>query len=190
MKRLHLIEISILVIILIFGYQFIESLITSFVSLAYLFKGRYQDMSFIIDYLIYAGIYLGIAILILKNGRLIAAYIDKQWQPAQGDEDSTKTIGVSVHKEELLFIILVAYCLITIISQLPNSLIGIYNYFKRESGGYRDNVFSSREEIDFRTAALKLVFSTITLFYAKAISRLLSRTIAGKELVIETSPNN
>lgn len=189
MRRLHIIEISILAVIIIFGYKCIEALITSFVSVAYLFKGRYPDMSFVFEYILYAGIYFGITVLILKNGCQIAAYIDKQWQPLQ-NEDPTKIIGINVHKEEFLFIILVAYCLITIISQLPDTLIGIYDYFKKESGGYRDKEFNTWEDTNFKTAALKLLFSTIILFYAKAISSRLSRTIPGKEVVIETSPNN
>lgn len=190
MKRIQLIEIAVLVIALICGYQFFNSLVNSAISVVYLGIGRYDSAAFALEYLFFAAIYFGCFIVLVKNGKKVARYIDGQWQPAS-QEPEEGTINITLYQNNLLFIVLIAVCVITIITEIPSLLIGIYDYFKKESSGASGDLFDYRshsEDLSFKVAAIRLTVSIIILFYARPISNWLG-SLGGPRTLVAAPPN-
>jgi hypothetical protein len=172
MKRVQLIEIGILSVALICGYKFFESLISTIITTLYQFTYGYPEpWTFIFQYLIFTAIYFTAFFLLIKYCKWIADYIDKKGQQPITDAESD-TINISLQQSSLLFIILVAVCLITLIAEIPVILISVYNYFKKEAGGLRRG---SVDDLNFKSAAIKFIFTLIILFYARSISSWFSR---------------
>ena len=183
MKRVQLIEIGILAVALICGYKFFDTLVSSAISTLYQVAYGYGDsLAIIFQYLILAAIYFGLFLLLVRKRTWIAGYIDKQGEFVQDPEGSGE-INFSLNQNNLLFIVLISLCLITLVTEIPSILIGIYNYFKKEVSWVRDP--SLREDVNFKVAAIKLVVTVIILFYARQISNWFSKSSDQNKIVAE-----
>lgn len=183
MKRVHLIEIGILAVALICGYNFVESLISIIMASLYQFTYNFGDAwAGLFGYFIVVIIYFVAFFVLIKFSTPIAVYIDKQGQ-APGVNTEAETINISIQQGNLLFIVLVAMCLITLIAEIPTLLISVYNYFKKEAGGIR---FGTAEDLDFKASAIKFTFTIIILFFAKPISAWFSKQSLPEKPLIET----
>jgi hypothetical protein len=182
MKRSQLIEIGILAVALICGYKFIESLISIVITVLYEFTYGYRDIGpAIIQYLLLLAIYFAGFFVLIRYNKQIADYIDKQAQPAA--DSNQEAIHLSIQQSGLLFIILIALCLTTLITEIPLILLSIYNYFKSEAVGLHRG---SPDDVNFKAAAIKFVFTLIVLFYARSISGWLSRQLPSDKPLVET----
>jgi len=185
MKRIQLIEIAIIVVALVCGFKAFDSLIGIVIATFYQFAYSYTDAGpSIIQYILLTAIYFGIFLLLVRKRKLIALYIHGQGQAADTDTEE-QAINITLYQDNLLFIVIVALCLVTLITEIPAILIGIYDYFKKESSGGR----YSAENINFKAAAIKLVVTVIILFYAKPISKWFAGT-SGPGTMVATSQSD
>lgn len=186
MKKVQLIEIGILAVALICGYKFLDTLISTAITTVYQVAYSYGDsLALIFQYLVLAAIYFGLFLLLIRKRTWIASYIDKQGEPGPPPNDSDK-INFSLTQNNLLFIVLVSLCLITLVTEIPSILIGIYNYFKKEVSWVKDPAL--QEDVNFKVAAIKLIVTVIILFYARQISNWFSKSSDQNKVVAET-PN-
>ncbi len=186
MKKVQLIEISILVIALICGYKFFDSLVSSAITTLYMITYNYNEsLATIFQYLVLAAIYFGLFLLLVRKRTWIAAYIDKQGEPGP-DTGNAGDINFSVNQSSLLFIVLVSMCCITLITEVPTILIGIYNYFKKEVSRFAEG--PTQSDINFKAAAVKLVVTVIVLYCARQISDWFGKSSDQSKVVAET-PN-
>jgi hypothetical protein len=183
MKRSQLIEIGIIAVALICGYKFMESLISIMITVLYEVSYGYRDIGpVIIQYLLLLAIYFAGFFVLIRYNKQIADYIDKQAQPTA--DSSTETIHLSIRQSGLLFIILIALCLTTLLTEIPVIVLSVYNYFKKEAGGLHRG---SPEDVNFKAAAIKFTFTLIILFYARSISAWFSRQLPSDEPLIQTN---
>ena len=187
MKKIQLIETGILAVALICGYKFFDSLISTAITTLYQFAYGYSDAWTTIDqYLILAVIYFGFFFLLIRKRTLIASFIDKQGQDDRVDPDGDQ-FPINLHQNNLLFVIIIALCLGTLITEVPSIVIGVYKYFKKEVSGAESTGYNSMENLNFKAAAIKLVITVIVLGYAKQISIWFSKPGIGKS--VATTPN-
>lgn len=187
MKKTQLIEIGILAVTLICGYSFITTLASTIIAVLYQFTSEYNTDSYLlIQYFIVTLIYLGVFIILVKKKTSIATYINQQTQPSLID-DEANSIKLTLYQHNLLYIILVAMCLVTFLKEIPEVLIGAFEYFEKESGGLRDRSSYLGKDIDFRSAIIKLVITFIVLVFAKPISEWFGKQADADKKIIETT---
>jgi hypothetical protein len=185
MRKKQLIQLGILAIALISGYKFLESLISVIITVLYQFTYRFEDTgTIIIQYLILLAVYFAAFFLLVRYNKQIADYIDKQGNPGGNADAGNETIRLSIEQSSLLFIILIALCLITLIQEIPVLLLSIYNYFKKEAGSFHNG---SPDDLNFKAAAIKFVFAMIILFSARSISAWFSKQSPSDKPLIETT---
>jgi hypothetical protein len=186
MKKNQLIETGILAVALICGYKFFDSLISTAITTLYQFAYGYGDAwTAILQYLILAAIYFGFFILLIRKRSVIANFIDKQGQEGSAVADDDQ-FPINIHQNNLLFVIIIALCLITLITEVPSIVIGIYSYFKKEVSGTDPSGYNSVENLNFKAAAIKVVITVIVLGYAKQISHRFSKSAAKDDTVATT----
>jgi hypothetical protein len=182
MRRNQLIQIAILVIALICGYKFIETLIGVLIVLLFQFgEGLSSSLDFIFRYLIFLGIYCAAFFLLIRYNKQIADYIDKQGE--LNTTAASELVSLRIQQGNLLYIVLIAVCLITLIEDVPVIILSVYNYFKKEAGGYGAR---SVGDLNFKTVAIKFVFTMIVLFTSKSISGWFSRQFSSDKPILET----
>jgi hypothetical protein len=135
----------------------------------------------IFRYLIFIAIYCAGFFLLIRYNKQIADYIDKQGESTT--TANTELVPLRIGQSNLLYIVLIALCLITLIEEVPVIILSIYNYFKKEAGGRSGNI----EDLNFKTAAIKFVFTLIVLFTAKSISTWFGKQFYSGKPLIETT---
>jgi hypothetical protein len=121
MKKVQLIEFAILAISLICGYKFIEMAYNTTLSLiVQLSVNDEYPVKYLLQSLFICGIYLGTFVLLVRNSKRLAVYINgisrKYHDFPEADEEP---IPIRIGSTSLLYIILVALCLNSLIGQLP-----------------------------------------------------------------------
>jgi len=84
--------------------------------------------SYIIRVLIASAVYCVALILLVRYNRELANYIDRVGNPNAAVEEK---VNIHIEQANLLYIVLVAVCLITLITEVPSLILSIYNYFKK-----------------------------------------------------------
>lgn len=186
MRKNQLIQIAILVIALICGYKSIESLIGVVIVVLFQLGDRFSgSWDFILRYIIFLGIYCAAFFLLIRYNKQIADYVDKQAEPDTAA--STESLPLLIRESNLLYIVVIALCLITLIEEVPVIILSIYNYFKKEAGGRSGNI----GDLNFKTAAIRFVFTLIVLFTAKSISAWFGKQFySGKPMIETTGQSN
>ena len=182
MKRTHLIQIAIIAVALICGYKAIESLVSALITIMYEISYNAFSASIIIQYIFLTALYFAAFFLSIRYNRQIAAYIDKQGQPVIITD--AENVNIIVNQQSLIFIVIIAICLTTLITEIPAIILSVYNYFKKETGGF---LLGSQPDIDFKNSAVKFVFTLIILLCAKPISVWFSKQISTDKPVVETN---
>ena len=183
MKKIQLIEIGILAAAIISGYKFFDSIISAVISTLYRFAYNYGDTwTTVVQYFLLSGMYFAFFIALVKKRKIIAEFIDKQ-----GESEGDGQLPVNVNQRNLLFVILISLCVVTLINEIPPIVIGIYYYFKREASGNQSGGYTL-EDLNFKAAAIKLVFTVIVLGYARQISNWFDRP-AEKDKPVVSSTN-
>ena len=192
MKRVQLIEIAVLTVALICGYNAFDSFFSLLVQSLYSFFGTYyqNDWGGAITYLIMTVVYFILFFVLVKKSKWIAAYIDRRGQiNTQLLPEQKETILLKVHSESLLYIVLTVLFISVIVIQLPTVLIHAYDYFKTAVGGRQQEIEAFGRSIDFvnfKVAAAKLLVNIILLFYARPLAGWFVRSIQTTEPIIET----
>lgn len=186
MKRITLIETAILVTALICGYQAFDSFMRTLASAWYVIAGG-DFAYFTLNYLVQTAVYVALFYVLIRRGRMIAAYINHQWQPH--DDNSAGFVDIKLHRHNLLFVVLISLALITIVQEIPPAAAGVINYYRRQAGGFAewDQVGM---DVNFKMAALRLLVSVLLLFYARPISNWFAKQPGDETVVLETEKSS
>ena len=178
MKRSHLIQLALIIVAMICGYKFLETLIAAIISM--MFQTGYGDYSdrVIITYFVVLVLYAISLVLLVRFNREISNYIDRQGNAAREEEK----LSLRIEHTNLLFIAIVVLSLITLIDVIPRIIFAIYNTFKNSAGR-----LGTRDDLNFKTDAIQLVFALIILLTAKPISLWLGRQFSNEKPLIETT---
>jgi hypothetical protein len=158
MKRTQLIEYGLVIIGIIIGYKFLEGLIF-LVTQLFERPGPYSKS--LINYLLFSVVYLFAFILLLRNSRRIA-----RWLNGSAEND---TLPLKVSKESLLQVALIAICILTVLSHIAEILLYIFQSFKKEVQGNRGSD-SDISEFRFKMAAIQSGFAIIILCFSQQVS--------------------
>ncbi|MBC7947096.1 MAG: hypothetical protein H7Y42_04395 [Chitinophagaceae bacterium] len=186
MKRVQLIEWGIIVIGLIFGYKFVESILSLFIQIVY--GWGYPDIAAdILRVLLISAVY-GIALFILlRNSHRLAAYFS---QPS-GDEH----VAIKIGKRSLLQVILIALCLFIILTTVSDLIFYIFDAFRNEVRprgilDIADGYNPSADKYSFVINFIKILLAIIVIYSSKRISDWLIRRDEADELVFDSTPQN
>ena len=136
MKRVQLIEWGIVTIGLIFGYKFFEGIFTALVQIFYSLQGMQEDILVVLLPTVFMiTIYAVCFVLLIKRSGQLATYL----QGNSGNE----TIPIKIGKKALLQVILICICLVTILTQIPEIILYLFESFKDEIGKKRSEGFNS-----------------------------------------------
>jgi hypothetical protein len=131
MRKNQVIQIAILIIALICGYKSFEYLAGAIIIALFEFGNRYTgSWDFVIRYIIFLAIYCVAFFLLIRYNKQIADYIDKQAAP--DTSANSEVVPLRIEQSNLLYIVLIALCLITLIEDVPVIILSVYNYFKKE----------------------------------------------------------
>lgn len=180
MRRSQLIQIALIIVALICGYKFLETLIAAIISM--MFQTGYGDYSdrVLITYFIVLVLYAISLVLLVRFNREIANYIDRQGNVNSAGVD--EKLSIRIEHTNLLFIAIIVLSLITLIDVVPRIIFSIYNTFKSSVGR-----LGTREDLSFKTDAIELVFALIILLTAKPLSIWLGRQFSTEKPLIETT---
>ena len=182
MKRVQLIEWGIIVVGLIFGYKFFESI---FVLISQLILGYDSDMltgKFFVRMLLVAAIYAISFVAIIRNSHQIASFVN--------GGAVNNSLPIKIGRRSALQIVLIAICVVQILSGLADILIYLYDSFKqrdyRSLGGGWDNGPIGKQA--FQAEAVKVVVALVVVAFSKDLSNLFFRKNEPDELVLESKP--
>lgn len=163
MKRIQLIEYGIVVIGLIFGYKFIETVFNFLVQLSFELQSDYKPDSYVFIYLFLLTLNFFCFIVLIKKSASIAAYINK------GNENDMISIKLNLHS--VIQVVIIAVSLLTLLTTIGDVLLYLYEAFKFEVNKKPENFGPTEsEKFRFKVAALKVIFAFLLLFFSKEVS--------------------
>jgi len=187
MKRAQLIEWGIVVIALIFGYKFFESIITVFIQFFYGITSPDFGADLLRTFLI-MGLYAAGFIVVIKNSHKLAVYLS-------GPDSPENTLPVKIGKRPMLQVILIAICAFTVISNIADIIYYLFEAFRNEvrSKGILDLYDSSNQspgKYTFIVNCMEIVVAIIVIYSSKNIADWLIRKNEADELVFDSKPEN
>ncbi len=179
MKRTQLIEWGIIITGLILGYKFFVSLFNLLLQIAYEF-GEDGLGRLIIRLVILTAIYAAGFVLLIRNSSQIAGWVNG---PAEND-----TIPIKINKRPLLHVILIAICLVTILSNIAQIVLYLFEAFKQEVGRRHEPADNFVSNYRFKLAAIETIIALVILYFSKDISGWFIRKNEADELTFESEP--
>jgi Na+/melibiose symporter-like transporter len=180
MRKNQLIQIALLIVAIICGYNFIQALISIVIPLLFAFGTDLSDiLNLGVRYAVFAVLYCVAFFLLIRYNKPIADYIERQSNAHS--TVSEERLSLKIEHANLLFILLITLSLITLIEQVPVILFSIYNYFKSEVGRA-----GNREDLNFKMAAMKFVLAIVLLFTAKPLSSWIGKQLDSTRPLVDT----
>ena len=179
MKRTQLIEWGIITTGLIMGYKFFVSLFTLLLQIFYEF-GDDGLGRLIIKLVILTGIYAAGFVLLIRNSSQIASWVNG---PAEND-----SIAIKINKKSLLHVILICICMVTILSNIAQIVLYLFEAFKQEVGRSHEPADTSISKYRFNLAAIETIVAIVILYFSKEVSGWFIRKNPGEELTFESEP--
>jgi ABC-type Fe3+ transport system permease subunit len=181
MKRVQLIEWSIITIGLIFGYKFFESIFTAIVQIFYSFQTSSSDIaSVFLPTFVFITIYAVSFIILIRKSSQIAAYLSR--------DQENDSIPIKINKKPLLQVILIGICVATVLSNIGNVVIYLFETFKNEIGRRPENFDSnSVEKYRFKTSAVQTIAAILVIYFSKDISNWFVRKNEVDELTFDSN---
>lgn len=181
MKRIQLIQYGIIVTGLVFGYKFVESMISAIISLLFSFEGSYGYSSdVILPAILILMVYAVVFFVLIRHSGQIALFLNKG-----SDND---TVDIKIGKKALLHIVILGICTITVIQVIPDLLIFLFEAFKDEVG--RRNPDSIPVQIvrksTFYISAVKAAIAAIGIVYSRDIAGFFLKKNEPEELILES----
>ncbi|HEX2628206.1 MAG TPA: hypothetical protein VHM26_04325 [Chitinophagaceae bacterium] len=181
MKRVQLIEWGIIVVGLIFGYKFFESIIGLVSQLIFGFDSDMLTGKFLVRMLLVAAIYAICFVAIIRNSHQVASFVN--------GGAVNNSLPIKIGRRSALQIVLIAICVVQILSGLVDILIYIYDSFKtREYRSLGDDFGGNISKHTFQTEAVKVVVALVVVAFSKDLSNLFFRKNEPDELVLESKP--
>jgi hypothetical protein len=187
MKRLDLVQLTIIIVGIISGY-FALLLLPQFVTFLLVWfkdglKGDFY-MTALIQLIIMLATYLIISIYTIKNSKQLAKSISNK-ASLQAD------INFALNKKELLFALLVGLSIYGLIQNVPQLIIELYNYIK---GGDKLETSLSSLYLPGKKDLIELGFTVglyfILLYYANVFAEFLAAKIKNTEPEDEINSHN
>lgn len=185
MKKIQLIEWGIITIGLIFGYKFFEGVFTALVQIFYGFQVRGGDIFVaLLPTILLLAVYAACFIWLIRKSSQLAHYLSG----GNVEEDGAFKIG----KRSLLQVVLISICLATILSNIADILLYLFETFKREAGrrNFLEENTNTVNKYAFKIAAVRTIVSVVVLFFYKEITNWFIRKNEADELTFETEPEN
>ncbi len=183
MKRSQLIEWGIVTIGLIFGYKFFEGVFTALVQIFYGFQAGGIDMfSVMLPTLILVAIYGVFFIMVIRKSSQIASYL--------AGTEKQEAVPLKIGKRSLLQIVLIALCVATVLSDVAEILLYLFETFKNEAGRkrYFETDTTTVTKYAFKIAAIQTIVALVVLYFSKEISGWFIRKNEADELTFDSSP--
>lgn len=183
MKRSQLIEWGIVTIGLIFGYKFFEGVFSALVQIFYGFQaGGIDIFSVMLPTLILVALYGVFFILVIRKSSQIASYL--------AGTEKQEAVPLKIGKRSLLQIVLIAVCVATVLSNVAEILLYLFETFKKEAGRrrYFETDGNAVTNYAFKIAAIQTIVALVVLYFSKEISGWFIRKNEADELTFDSSP--
>jgi hypothetical protein len=179
MKRTKLIEYALIVIAAIFGYKFFESVFGFVIQIILSTTGNSYDLAeALTPTLIISGAYLLLFILLIRQSRRIAIYLN--------GNKAEDTVPIKIGKKAALQLVLLAVCFTAILSVLPELIMYLYESLKSKKGFERyPEYFPSLSKEELVIKVIKLVIALIVMATSKEIANWLLKNDGKDELILE-----
>ncbi len=187
MKRAQLIEWGIIVIALIFGYKFVESIITVLVQVIYGLTS--PDLATeMIRMLVIIGLYATGFLVVIKNSHKLAVYLS-------GPDSQENNLPVKIGKRSLLQVILIAICAFAILTHLADIIYYIFEVFRNEVRtksllDLHEDYSGAPITYTITIKCIRVVIAIILIYASKNISDWLIRKDEADELVFDSKTEN
>lgn len=184
MKRAQLIEYSILIIGLIFGYKFFESILSAIVQIFYSLQSGGDFVDVLLPTLLFIALYAICFVMLIKRSRQIATYISK--------DSANEIIPVKIDKRSLLYVILIGIAVVTIISNAAEIILYLFDAFKKEVGRKSMSDFDTPTDSKYRfkTAALQTIIGLVVLYFSNDICGWFIRKTVVDKLTFDSTNEN
>jgi hypothetical protein len=202
MKKIDLIHTAVLIIAILCGYSALQQLLTLLSASLYLsdiFEATSGMGAVVSLALLQAALYTIACILLVRNGRRIAAYLLRNHHPPvpsqvidpessaveAGGAETSATENPDAHvwyfdRRDILFVLFIGIGLYTLILHIPvllNELIDLFrNQVKRESMGF---AIPSKKE-DVLLNLLRVTIGTLLIYAAPTLTNYIEKTIASR----------
>lgn len=181
MKRVQLVEFGIIIVGLIFGYKFFEGIFSVLMQIIYSFEfGRGDIVSTLAPTVLITVGYAVCFMLLIKRSGQLANYLC--------NDDAGGSLRIKIGKSSLLQVVLMGICLVTILSNIAEILVALYETFKHEAGrqNFREVYTSPFSTYSFKIAAVNIIVAIVVLYFAKDISAWFLRKNEPDELSFES----
>jgi hypothetical protein len=183
MKKVQLIEWGIIVVGLVIGYKFFESVFLLFIQTIYSFDAQMAGSSgYILKSVLAIGIYGVSFVAVIRNSHPLASFLN--------GGAANDAIPLKIGKRSALQIVLIAICAMQLFSGIATILIYLYESFKSDVNQNRFNPaeFDSISKEAFRVAAVRCIVALVVICFSKDLTNLFFRKNEPDELVLESKP--
>ena len=179
MKRTQLIEAGILIVGIIFGFKFIESIFVLIIQVIGTFQFD-EGIDYVLPSLIITIVYVIIFIILIRKSGPIANYL--------GSNTETSSFPLKINKSSLLHVTFIALGLITLVQNLAAIIIYVFESFKNEVGGnkFLEESIKTISKDKFSLAAVQTIIASIIIYYSKSIANWFLSNDPVEELTLES----
>lgn len=181
MKRIQLIDWGIVTIGLIFGFKFFEGMFSLFAQILYDFDG-FATGSGLVKLLILCAAYAALFLFLIRKSAEIANWINGAVK--------NEPIGFNIDKHSLLQVVLIALCVATILSNMADIVLYLFETFKNEAGRFHEPVDTTFSKHRFKVTAIETIVAFVIMYFSKDISSWFIRKDKTAELTFESDPEN
>lgn len=186
MRKIQLIEWGIIVVGLVFGYKFMESVFLLALQLIMSFDLVIETRNgYLWKSLLVCGIYAVGFVAIIRNSHKLASYLN--------GGAANDAIPLKIGRRSALQVVLIAICAIQVFAGLATVLIYLYETFASEISKtsrykYGQTIRAGISKDHFRIEAVKVVIALIVICFSKDLANLFFRKNEPDELVLESKP--
>ena len=184
MKKADILQLSFVLIGLVFGILSLPSLFTLLVGIfVSLFNGSYDQSDFIIyNVFIALGISLQVFVcwLLIARSTKFSGFIRRNSELGTG-------INIITKPNDLLYILLIVIGIYLLLSNLSPLLTAIFQSFKSKSAPGIQHLYETARPIDWSTIILNIILPSVLLMFAKPIADYFAKNIGEEQISIEES---
>jgi hypothetical protein len=184
MKKADVLQLSIVLVGIIFGFLTLQYIFSSLFGIfAWIFSGGYGTADYLAPGIsIYAVIGLQALccwLLITRSGKL-AAYLYQKSELGTGFKIVTST-------QKLLYVVLICIGIYLFISNLTPLLTTVFNGFKQRVSNNILNQFEDQRPVEWGRLILDILLPVILLIFARPIAGYFAKNIGEEPISIEES---
>jgi len=174
MKKIELIQTTIIMVAILAGYSALQSLMSILSMIAFSKDLNYMLENIsgtIISYLLFAVFYgIGAVILIKKYKVIASSLMDKE------DENPG---FINIDAKVIIFILLIGIGPYFLIQSVPHAISDLFFYFKKSLKSYGDSIIDSKKDV-LAVDLLRDVIGFIIIYASPSIANFINSNIAPK----------